>query len=165
MQILNFYFTPFAAVLIIFAMYFSEPDTGTMILSGSVIAVITLLNYLFSRRAYRFLGWTQKLRTVVVLLNLAAAAVLFHILCSYWAPMWLLFLTAPATAAMFMSRWWTFIIAGSASLLMLGTYWTKGLEGGAGWGQAWIHAIFVIVFSLFVHALSQIALRMRDASR
>lgn len=165
MQILNFYFTPFAAVLIIFAIYFSEPDAGTMIFSGCVLIAVTLLNYWFSKRAYRFLAWTQRMRTVVVLLNLAGAGVLFHILCSYWAPMWLLFLTAPATAAMFMSRLWTFIIAGSASLLMLGIYWIKGVEGGAFWGQAWIHAIFVVVFSLFVHALSQMALRMRDASR
>lgn len=165
MQILSFYFTPFAAILIVFALYFSEPEKSTMLMSGGVLAAVTLLNHWFSKRAYRFLRWTQMMRTILVWMNLAASAALFYLLGSYWAPMWLLFLTAPATAALFMNRTWTAVMALAASFSMLGIYWIKGVEGGIFWGQAAIHAIFVVVFSLFVHALAQIALRMRDASR
>ncbi len=165
MQILNLYFSPFAAILIIFAIYFSDIEKPAMFISAGILAAVTLLNYWIAKQAYRFLQWTNTIRIVILWLNLAASIMLFYMLGSYWAPMWLLFLTAPATAAMFMSRLRTLAVAFAAAASMLGIYLLKGVEGAVFWGQASVHAIFVIIFSLFVHALAQMALRIRDSTR
>ncbi|MFH1620189.1 MAG: hypothetical protein ABIG11_09865 [bacterium] len=170
MQILNYYFSPFAAILIGFALYFSGPDRKTMWFSAGVLLAVTVFNHWFLKNAYRFLQWTKIIREVLVCLNLLASAALFFLLGAYWAPMWLLFLIAPATGAMFMSRSGTMAIAVSAAGSMLLIYYVKsawlGLQlGEVQWGMASTHAVFVIVFSLFVHAMAQMALRIRDASR
>ncbi|MBU2530214.1 MAG: hypothetical protein KKD35_04155 [Elusimicrobia bacterium] len=170
MHLLNAYFTPFALILTVFAIYFSALDKQTTYIAFGVLALTFVINWWVSKNEYKFFRWIQKIRVLTVIFNLLVTAVIFYLLGSYWAPTWLLFLIAPSASAMFMKRSHVFLIALSASLLMLGTYYFKSLYldmqlGTVHWAMASIHAIFVILLSLFVNSMSQIILKVRDSGR
>ena len=162
MQMLNRYFTPFALMLILSAIYFSEPEPRAIKLSLAILAASTLVNWWFSANTYRFIRWTREMRMVQVWLNYLWAVPLFYLLQPFWGPMWLLFVMAPVTAALYESWWQTLVTASVSAFTMLVLYWLGGMEGGAFWGMAGIHASFIIIFSLFVNSLAQVALRLRD---
>ena len=170
MHLLNTYFTPFALILTIFAIYFSALDKQTIYGTFTILTATFAINWWVSKNEYKFFKWIQKIRILTVVFNLLITAIIFYLLGSYWAPTWLLFLIAPSASAMFMKRFHVFLIALSAAVLMLGTYYFKslylGLElGTVHWAMASIHAIFVILFSLFVNSMSQMILKVRDSSR
>lgn len=167
MQMLNRYFTPFALMLILTAVYFSEPDPRDYKLSLAILCVSTVVNWWLSASAYRFINWARQMKALQVWLNFIWAVPLFYLLQPYWAPVWLLFVMGPATAALYMGRAMTLGVAAVSSATMLAIYYRRGVfEGGLGpaGGQAFVHAGFIIVFSLFVHGLAQAALRLRDAT-
>lgn len=112
--------------------------------------------------------WSQNIRALMVWLNLLTSAVLFYLLFSYWAPMWLLFLMAPATAAMYMNKRNVFFIAFCSAIAMLGVYYLKSIMldnqfSRQLWGMASVHALFVIFFAMFVAAMSEMILKVRDS--
>ncbi|MBI4655732.1 MAG: hypothetical protein HY746_03180 [Elusimicrobia bacterium] len=167
MHVLNIYFIPFALILILSAIYFSEPDPRITYVSFAILFVFFLINRWLSKNAYKFIKWTSRIRILTVWLNLAAAAALFYLLGSYWAPTWLLFLIPPALAAMFMKKAQVFLISLTSLILMLGTYYVKSRLidlplSSVQWAMACIHALFVIFFALFVQAMSEMAVKMRD---
>lgn len=165
MQMLNRYFTPFALSLILSAIYFSEPEPAAYKLSLGILSASILVNWWLSANTYRFIRWTRQMRMLQVWLNFVWAVPLFWLLQPFWGPMWLLFVMAPVTAALYMG-WWQTLGTGVVSAgTMLGIYYARGVfEGGPVFGMALVHALFIVVFGLFVHALAQTALRMRDAS-
>ncbi|MBI4802348.1 MAG: hypothetical protein HY796_07470 [Elusimicrobia bacterium] len=170
MHILNYYFTPFAVILIIFAIYFSEPEKSVTWASFAILAASFAVNYWFSKNAYRFMRWSRKIRSIIVWLYLITSVALFYLLGSYWAPMWLLFLIAPASSAMFMKKLQVFIVAFVSAASMLGVYYVKSLilEESLGtqlWAMASVQAMFVIFFSMFVAAMSEMILKVRDSLR
>jgi len=170
MHILNYYFTPFAIILIVFAVYFSEPDKSVTYASFAILAASFGANYWFTRNTYRFMRWSQNIRSIMVWLNLITSAVLFYLLGSYWAPMWLLFIIAPATSAMFMKRTHVFAVAFMSAAAMLGVYYLKSVQldmpfSRQLWGMASCHSLFVIFLSLFVAAMSEMILKVRDSLR
>ena len=165
MQMLNRYFTPFALALILSAIYFSEPDPRAYKLSLGILAASILINWWLSANTYRFIRWSRQMRALQVWLSYVWAVPLFWLLQPYWGPMWLLFVMAPATAALIMTRPQTFGISLVSAGTMLAIYYSRGVfDGGPATGMACVHALFIVVFALFVHALAQTALRMRDAS-
>jgi hypothetical protein len=170
MHVLNYYFTPFAVILIAFAIYFSEPEKSVTYISFAILTASFGANYWFTRNTYRFMRWMHNIRALMVWLNLITSAVLFYLLGSYWAPMWLLFIIAPATSAMFMSRVYVFLIAFVSAAAMLGVYYLKSVQLGVAfsqqlWAMASCHALFVIFFSMFVAAMSEMILKVRDSLR
>ncbi|HNT98439.1 MAG TPA: hypothetical protein PKK31_09260 [Elusimicrobiales bacterium] len=186
MHILNHFFIPFALILIGFAIYFSEPETAVTRLSFAVLLAAFALNVLINRNTYRFMRWIRALRVGLVWLNLLTAAVLFYLLGGYWAPMWLLFTMPSAAGAMFMGRAGAGLTAAAAAALMMAIYLFRGarfaliadpgittyaealrqvLATGQLWGQAAIHALFIVVFALFVQAMSEMVVKMRDSMR
>lgn len=164
MQMLNRYFTPFALILILSALYFSEPEPRDARLSLGILGASMLVNWWFSANTYRFVHWSRQMRVLQVWMNFLWAAPLVYLLVPYWAPVWLLFVMAPVTAALYFS-WWPTLGMGlvSAGSLMLVYYLRNPLEGAA-LGMALVHAAFIVVFALFVHSLAQAALRLRDAN-
>ncbi|MBI4385896.1 MAG: hypothetical protein HY551_00790 [Elusimicrobia bacterium] len=169
MNLLNRYFAPFASLLILSAVYFSEPDRKTVVLSIGVLAVAIAVNGWFAKNTYHFVGWAGRLRTLQIWLNYVWTLPLFYLLHGFWAPMWLLFVMAPVTAALYQGRLQTFATSMTSGGTMLALYWIRarsnGLElGGVVWGMAVVHAAFIVVFSLFIHALAETALRLRDVS-
>ena len=169
MQMLNRYFTPFALVLIISAVYFRIDefrDAGTrapLIAAGILIADM-LVNWWLGRNQYRWMAWSRQLRMLQVWLNYVWAVPLFYLLYPYWAPMWLLFVMAPTAAALTTSRRHTVICASVSAGSMIALYWQRQPLEGVFLGMALSQAAFILIFSLFVNSLAQTALRMRDAS-
>ncbi|MBI4375923.1 MAG: hypothetical protein HY549_05675 [Elusimicrobia bacterium] len=165
MQLLNRYFTPFALLLILSAVYFSEPDPRDLKLSLGILACSMIVNWWLAANAYRLIHWARQMKALQVWLNFIWAVPLFYLLQPYWGPMWLLFVMAPATAALYYGRGHTLLTALVSSGTMLAIYYDRGVfsHGPAG-GMAFVHACFIIVFSLFVYSLAQTALRLRDAA-
>ena len=170
MHILNYYFTPFAVILIVFAVYFSEPGKNITYASFAILAASFGINYWFTKNTYRFMRWMHNIRALMVWLNLLTSTVLFYLLFPYWAPMWLLFIIAPATSAMFMKKSRVFFIAFASAAAMLGAYYVKSILldmpfGSQLWATASVQALFLIFFSMFVAAMSEMILKVRDSLR
>lgn len=186
MHILNYYFTPFAVILILTAIFFSQPERSVTWASFAILAAAFAANYWLGKNTYRFMQWSRHIRALTVWINLAVSAALFYLLASYWAPMWLLFLSAPAASAMFMKKTHVFLIALFSAALMLGLYLFKGISFAmaAGpepltfaqalsqimtetqvWGMAATHAIFIVFFSMFAAAMAEMIVKVRDSLR
>lgn len=174
MQMLNRYFAPFALLLILSAIgftvenpaRFSEWDRSYKIALG-ILGLSIVVNRWISANTYRWAAWATWMRQLQIWLNFVWAVPLFWLLQPFWAPTWLLFVMAPATAAMYVGRGETIVTAGVSAGAMLAIYWARGVfDGGFGpaGGMAVVHAVFIIVFSMFVHGLAQTALRLRDAA-
>lgn len=174
MQMLNRYFAPFALLLILSAIWFSA-DNPTDIAhwdpsykaSLAILFVSILVNWWFTANTYRFIRWARQLRQAQIWLTFVWTVPLFWLLQPFWAPMWLLFVMAPATAALYTDRLETVVTALVSAASMLAIYYKRGVfDGGLGpaGGMAIVQAIFVVVFSLFVQGLAQTALRLRDAA-
>ena len=172
MHILNYYFTPFAVILILFAIFFSEPERQVTYASFAILAVAFAANLWLNKNTYKFLRWSRHIRAVTVWLNLAVSTALFYLLSPYWAPMWLLFLTAPAASAMYMRKWQVFLISLASAGLMLGLYYARSLAFGEGgglgtqlWAMASVQAVFIIFFSMFTAAMAEMVVKVRDSMR
>lgn len=168
MQMLNRYFTPFALALIAAAVYFNglyEEAPGTTKLAVGILAADLALNWWIGRNQYSWLAWSKQLRLIQVWLNYLWAVPLFYLLYPYWAPMWLLFVAAPTAAALTQSRAQTAVCALVAAGTMMALYWSRQPLEGPLLGMALSHALFIVVFSLFVNGLAQTALRLRDAAQ
>jgi len=172
MHILNYYFTPFAVVLILFAIFFSEPEPRVTYLSFGILAAAFIANYWLGKNLYKFLRWSRHIRALTVWLNMAVSAALFYLLSPYWAPMWLLFLTAPAASAMYMKKWQVFLTALVSSALMAALYYIRTMAFGEGgemgaqlWGMAATQAVFIIFFSMFTASMADMIVKVRDSMR
>ncbi len=167
MHILNYYFTPFAVILILFAIFFSEPERGITYASFALLAAAFAANYWLGRNVYRFMRWSRHIRAVTVWLNLAVSAALFYLLVANWAPMWLLFLTAPAASAMYMKKWQVFLtaLAAAGSMIVLYYLLTHGEMGPQLWGMVLTQAVFIIFFSMFTTAMAEMIVKVRDSMR
>jgi hypothetical protein len=187
MHILNYYFTPFAVILILFAIFFSEPERQVTYLSFGILGAAFLANWWLNSNIYKFLRWSRHIRAVTVWLNLAVSAALFYLLSAYWSPMWLLFLTAPAASAMYMRRWQVFGVALVSSALMIALYLWRGalslmaadpettgtlaaalpqvLQNTQQLAMAATQAVFIIFFSMFAAAMAEMIVKVRDSMR
>ncbi|OGR44798.1 MAG: hypothetical protein A2X35_05745 [Elusimicrobia bacterium GWA2_61_42] len=172
MHILNYYFTPFAVILILFAIFFSEPERKVTYASFAILAAAFVSNYWLGKNMYRFMRWSRHIRALTVWINLAVSAALFYLLSPYWAPMWLLFLTAPSASAMYMKKWQVFLTALGASAIMIALYYARSVAYGDGggmgsqlWGMALTQAVFIVFFSLFTAAMAEMIVKVRDSQR
>lgn len=165
MNLLNLYFTPFAAVLVVVAIYFSEPDSATKSSALGILVVSLLVNHWFAKNTYRFVGWAGRLKLIQVWLTFLWSLLLFYLLFPYWAPMWLLLAMPAVTAALYQDKPQTLmtgLAAGGTVLLVYYLRWRGSDIPAQLWAQAAVHAGFIPVLGLFVHALAQTALKMRD---
>jgi len=167
MNLLNIYFTPFATLMVLAGIYFSEPEKTARNLAFGVLLLSLIVNHWLTRNTYRLIGWSGRLKIIQVWLTYVWAIPLFYLLGTYWGPMWLLFTMAPATAALYQGRWQTFATALISGLTMLGLCGLRarilGLElGEQYWAMAGVHAAFIVVMAMFVHALAETALKLRD---
>ncbi len=169
MRMLNRYFTPFALVLIISAVYFRVDefrDSGLQapLLAGGILLADLAVNWWIGRNQYRWLAWSRQLRLVQVWLNFVWAVPLFYLLYPYWAPMWLLFVMAPTAAALTLNRLQTIHCAVVSAAAMIALYALRQPLAGVFLGMALNQAAFIVIFSLFVHGLAETAVRLRDVN-
>ncbi len=164
MQMLSRYFTPFALLLILSAVYFGEPESRATKIAVAILFADVLLNWWIGKNQYRWAGWAGRFRQIQVWLNFVWAVPLFYLLYPYWGPMWLLFVLAPTAAALTTSKLETVLCSFTAAATMVGIIWFRQPLEGAFLGMVLSHAAFIIIFSLFVHSLAQTALRLRDSN-
>ncbi|HAH07253.1 MAG TPA: hypothetical protein DCM05_12145 [Elusimicrobia bacterium] len=170
MNLLNLYFTPFATALVLAAIYFSEPEKPDRDLAFVFLLLSLVVNHLITKYTYRIVGWAGRMKLIQVWLTFLWSIPLFYLLGAYWAPMWLLFTMAPATAALYQGRWQTLATAAVSGGTMLGVYALRarslGLElGEQHWAMAGAHAAFIVVMAMFVNAMAESALRLRDIGK
>ncbi len=167
MQMLNRYFSPFALFLILSAVYFSDPDPSAYRASLIILALAFAVNWWLTANTYRFIRWVRRMRQIQIWLNFAWAVPLFYLLQPYWAPMWLLFVMAPVTAALYAGFWETLLTSLAADATMLAIYYSRGVfaMGSAEAGMAATQALFIVVVALFINGLATASLRLRDASQ
>lgn len=164
MQMLSRYFTPFALLLILSAVYFGEPEPLATKIAVGILFADVLLNWWIGKNQYRWAGWAGRFRQIQVWLNFVWAVPLFYLLYPYWGPMWLLFVLAPTAAALTTSKLETVLCSLTAAGTMVGIIWFRQPLEGAFLGMVLSHVAFIIIFSLFVHSLAQTALRLRDSN-
>jgi len=174
MQMLNRYFVPFALILILSAIYFHVDNPWQWRLWDAsykqalvILAISMLVNWYLSANTYRYIHWAKQMKILQVWLYYVWAVPLFWLLQPVWGPVWLLFVMAPVTAALFTNRWHTLASALVSAGTMLAIYYQRGVfadgMGPAG-GMACVHASFIVIFALFVYGLEQTALRLRDSA-
>lgn len=173
MQMLNRYFVPFALILILSAIWFSVENPldwrhwdSAYKLSLGILAVSMVVNWWLSKYTYHFIHWAKQMKILQVWLYYIWAVPLFWLLQPFWGPMWLIFVMAPITAALFTNRRHTIVMALVSAGTMLGIYYKGGVfDGGLGpaGGMACVHACFIVVIAMFIRGLEQAALRLRDA--
>src|SRR6185312_6084899 len=147
MQMLNRYFTPFALVLILSAVYFRiddfrEAGSHAPFIAAGILVADVLVNWWLGRNQYRWIKWSRQLKLVQV---------------------WLPFVLAPTAAGLTASRGQTLVCALVSIGTMVGIYWSRQPLSGEFLGVALSQSAFILIFSLFVHSLAQAALRLRDA--
>lgn len=169
MQMLNRYFTPFALALIVMAVYFRSDEFDTTglripLIAIGILAADVAVNWWIGRNQYRWVAWAGRFRQIQVWLNYVWAAILFYLLFPYWSPMWLLLVVAPTAAALTTSKLETVLCALVSAGTMILIYWERQNRtlSPEFLGMALSQALFIVIFSLFVHGLAQNALRMRD---
>ena len=167
MKLANRYFAPFALILILAAIYFSSPDPKIVKIAFAILALSFAVNWWLSANTYRFIHWARQMKMLQVGLDYLWAVPLVYLLLPFWGPMWLLFVMAPATAALYWRRWQALATAVLCSASLLIIYYLQNVFE-AGWtegmaGMAYVHAVFIIIIALFIHGLAETALRLRDA--
>ncbi|MHB2025729.1 MAG: hypothetical protein ACYCPQ_03680 [Elusimicrobiota bacterium] len=166
MQMLNRYFSPFALFLILSAVYFSDPDPFSYRMSLGILAAAVALNWWLTANTYRFIRWARRMRRIQIWANLAWTIPLFYLLQPFWAPMWLLFVMAPVTAALYVGFIETLLTSVVAAGIMIGIYFSRGVfsMGAAEAGMALTQALFILIVALFINGLAAASLRLRDAN-
>jgi len=78
--------------------------------------------------------------------------------------MWLLFVLTPVATALYADWIQTILTALLSAGALLGIYASRGLEGAVGWGQASIHAAFIVFISLFVNSVARMVMQIRSGT-
>ncbi|MFC1679673.1 hypothetical protein ACFL2T_05635 [Elusimicrobiota bacterium] len=170
MNLLNLYFTPFATVLVLIAIYFpavTAPERIERNIAFGILIASLAINYWFSRNIYRYVGWTNRLRTMQIWITFIWSVALFYLIVPAFAPAYLLVTIPVAAVALNQGRWQTLLAGCVGMAAIIGVYclrWQGEWVGPQMWAQAWVHAGFMPVLGLFIHSLAQTALRMRDIS-
>src|SRR6185295_2099130 len=107
--------------------------------------------------------WAKKIGYIRIVTNFVANVALVYLLGTFWGPMWLLFVLTPVATALYASWTRTFVTAAISSAALLGIYYSRGLEGTVGWGQASLHAAFIIFISLFVNSIARLVMQMKGS--
>lgn len=173
MHLLNYYFIPFATLLVGTAIW-KAPDSvatpGVRVAAGLVLVAAIAVNWWFANRSYRYMMWMRHLREAQVWMNTLWALPLYWMFCGVWGPMWLLFTFSPVTAAQHMDSKRTLLVSVVNALLMCAILWARGVafyEDGQFvntqiWMMTLVHASFVVCIGMFVRALSEVALKLRS---
>src|SRR6185437_10408958 len=95
--------------------------------------------------------------------NFVANVFLVYLLGTFWGPTWLLFVLTPVATALHAHWRQTIVTSVISAATLLGIYASRGLEGTVGWGQASIHAAFIVFISLFVNSIARLVTQIKSA--
>lgn len=106
-NVINLYLTPFAIILVLMAIIFSQP-TGWALYGSLILLIVSLFNNLFSPSIIRNIPEAKMLRMIS---NVVVNVMIVYFLIGYWGPIWYLFLLTPIATAVYSTRKKTFTVA------------------------------------------------------
>jgi PAS domain S-box-containing protein len=161
-RIVDRFFTPFALSLVLSSLFLGFAETNVKIFSVGLVIFLGIFNEVTALMAKRHVDWAATIGSTRLITNFLANVALVYLLGTFWGPMWLLFVLTPVATALYASWQRTFITASISSAALLGIYWSRGLEGPVGWGQASLHAAFILFISLFVNSIARLVMQMKS---
>ncbi len=163
MTLLAKFFLPFALIMVVSALWLGYAETRDKYLSAAILLAIIAFNMLMIYVAQRSQALYSTLRKVYSPANFIGVVGLVYLKGNFWGPMWLLHVFAPLSVSLYSSRVETLVVALSSAVTLLGIYAVRGLTGEVGWGQASLHAAFIVFISLFVNALANLVAKIKGA--
>jgi len=165
MHFFNYIFTPFGIIIVLFAIFFSNPEKNYTIASILTLAVQFIINFYVFKNIYKF-KHMNAIRFWLVIFNIITTSVVFYFITAYWAPSWLLYIMPPAFASTFLNRRKTLLLSVLSALSMFFVYWLRSylleLEiSSTLWAMALCQGLFIVVISLFINNMSEMLVRMR----
>jgi len=161
-RIVDRFFTPFALALVASSLYLGFAEPKIKAFSIGLVIFLGIFNELTAWMAKRRMEWAVPIGSTRIVTNFVANVALVYMLGTFWGPMWLLFVLTPVATALYASWLRTFVTAAISSAALLGIYWSRGLEGPVGWGQASLHAAFIVFISLFVNSIARLVMQMKS---
>lgn len=160
-RVVNRFFTPFALVMVIAAMElgFAEPRVYHAAFALAVaLAVFNEGSVMLARRRAE---WVRAIGYTRLAVNFISNVALVYMLGTFWGPMWLLFVLTPVATALYADWKKTLVTGVVSSAALLCIYGSRGLEGAVGWGQASLHASFIVFISLFVNSIARMVMQIK----
>jgi PAS domain S-box-containing protein len=162
-RIVDRFFTPFALALVASSLYLGFAEPKLKAYSIGLVIFLGIFNEVTAWMARRRMDWAVPIGSTRIVTNFVTNVALVYMLGTFWGPMWLLFVLTPVATALYASWLRTFVTAAISSAALLGIYWSRGLEGPVGWGQASLHAAFIVFISLFVNSIARLVMQMKSA--
>ncbi len=162
-RIVDRFFTPFALSLVLSSLYLGFAEPKAKWISVGLVVFLGIFNEISAYLAKKHMEWAVPVGNTRIITNFVANIALVYLLGTFWGPMWLLFVLTPVATALYASWSRTFVTAAVSSAALLGIYYSRGLEGSVGWGQAALHAAFIVFISLFVNSIARLVMQMKGA--
>lgn len=159
------FFTPFALVMVLAAMALGYAEPVVYRVALAIALALVAFNETSVWLARRHPDWTVRIGTTRLVTNFVANVVLVYMLGTFWGPMWLLFVLTPVATALHADWRKTIGTAMISSAALLAIYGSRGLEGAIGWGQASLHAAFIVFISLFVNSIARMVMQIKAAGQ
>jgi len=162
-RLVDRFFTPFALILTASALLLGFAENKARITSIGIVVLLGIFNEISVWLARRHSEWAVNIGNIRLVTNFLGNICLVYLLGTFWGPMWLLFVLPPVATALYASWQKTFVTAAISAGSLLGIYASRGLEGSVGWGQASLHAAFIVFLSLFVNSIARLVMQMKSA--
>jgi PAS domain S-box-containing protein len=164
-RIVDRFFTPFALTLVLSSLFLGFAEPKAKWISVGLVIFLGVFNEVSAWLARKKTDWAIKIGNTRLATNFIANVLLVYLLGTFWGPMWLLFVLTPVATALYASWQRTFVTAAISSGALLGIYASRGLEGSVGWGQASLHAAFIVLISLFVNSIARLVMQLKSAGQ
>jgi len=161
-RIVDRFFTPFALSLVVSSLYLGFAEPRAKWISVGLVVFLGIFNEISAYVAKKHMEWAVAVGNTRIITNFIANIALVYLLGTFWGPMWLLFVLTPVATALYASWSKTLITATISSAALLGIYYSRDLEGPVGWGQASLHAAFIVFISLFVNSIARLVMQMKN---
>lgn len=162
-RLVDRFFTPFAATMVLASMFLGYAERRVEYWSMAIVTALVVFNELSVYISRRRTAWTLAISYSRLATNFVANVTLVYLLGTFWGPMWLLFVLTPIATALHADWKKTLAIGVVSAGALLAIYWSRGLEGPVGWGQASLHAAFIVFISLFVNSIARMVMQMKSA--
>jgi PAS domain S-box-containing protein len=164
-RIVDRFFTPFALSLVVSSLLLGFAESRVKWISVGLVVFLGIFNEISAYIAKKKMEWAVPIGNTRIITNFVANVLLVYMLGTFWGPMWLLFVLTPVATALYASWTRTLATAAVSSGALLVIYWSRGLEGSVGWGQASLHAAFIVFISLFVNSIARLVLQMKSTAQ
>jgi PAS domain S-box-containing protein len=163
-RLVDRFFTPFAMILVAAGAWMGFAEPWAKHVAILMLLALFIFNEVSVMLARKHEEWTRTIGNLRIVTNFVANVALVYMLGTFWGPMWLLFVLTPVATALY-ADWMRTLGAGVISAAaLLAIYASRGLTGAVGWGQASIHAAFIVFISLFVNSIARMVMQMRSTA-